>query len=129
MASTYVKGFLVASSIPFTVAIFAYIIGMGKTSNLFQVLKQFPLEVILVYGVFGIINTEAIKFDINWSLLVGAILGIVLNFIAKKGSLTMFDYTPGNKYYTFISSAVFSALTMRFVSTVFVTQGLPEFLK
>jgi hypothetical protein len=84
--------------------------------------ELFPIFLPILYGLFGVINYKIIsKYkNVNYSLFVGALLGITLSFIGRfmlNLPTKIFDFTKKNEYKVHMYAIVIYALIFRFIVT------------
>jgi hypothetical protein len=83
--------------------------------------ELFFIFVPLIYGIFGLVNYYIVqKFGTYYSLLVGAIFGLLLSIIGRfvlNLPELLFNFTPKNEYMVHIIAALLYAVIFQFLIT------------
>jgi hypothetical protein len=131
MSKNLTKVFLISSSLPMFLATMVYLGNAYRNKNR---PGEIPYEIIaiavpLLYGIFGTINYYVISnYDRNYSLIVGAIFGLILSLFGRfvlDLPIKIFNFNKGNEYLVHVYAIVFYALLYRFLITPLAEYTIP----
>ena len=87
--------------------------------------KLFILVIPVAYGLFGIINKYVIKrFGIEYSLVVGALFGLILSSIGRfvlNLPQLLFNFTKETEYQVHLGAILLYACILRYIITPLTT--------
>ena len=120
-----IKAFTISSSIILTIFTLSYI---GYAFNNSGRPSSVPFEMIAIgipitFGIFGIINHYVVKkYGINYSLLVGLLLGLFFSIVGRfylNLPKLIFGYNTDNEWQVHLYAIGIYSLLFRFVDTPF----------
>lgn len=108
--------------ISFLIGYFVSIITIGY---LYLYFKNYNMDTIFIvvpilYGIFSIINYFVIKININYSIIIGILFGLLLSIIGRfiyKLPIKIFNFNKNNEYKVHIYAIIMYGLIFRLIIT------------
>lgn len=124
------------SSVPMFITTFLYLskVFRDKRLSVSGNVKNINFETIIIiipflYGIAGIANYNVTRKNKNYSLIVGAVFGLMLSVFGRfifHLPIKLFNFTSDNEYMVHIFAIIFYALLFRFVITPFADYLLSD---